>query len=90
MHCPTASPASTQSLDTPVLVFRSSHSPEMSCDSREMRLKVMLLPPSHWRQDAAACLLERLSWAHKGRRQGSILGSPGALVLDPQHRSAAS
>lgn len=29
-----------------MLVFRSSHSPEMSWDSKEMRLKVMLSPAS--------------------------------------------
>lgn len=33
-------------LDAPVLVFRRSHSPEMSWDSKEMRLRVMLSPAS--------------------------------------------
>lgn len=36
--------APTRRPDAPVLVFRRSHSPEMSCDSKEMRLKVMLSP----------------------------------------------
>lgn len=54
---------------------QESHSPEVSCDSREMRLKVMLWPPARRRQEAAACLLERPSWAYKGSG-APFLGRP--------------
>lgn len=59
-----------------MLAFSRSHSPEISCDSTEMRLKVMLRPPTRQRQEAATCLAECPFWAHKGRRLGSIFGPP--------------